>query len=327
MDRARIGDIITRSDNQKYIIIDDGFPIASISPDILQLPASSMLAKNLLGSRIGDNFNFNNRLTIKDISHSNYLEEINKKKKAIAEENQTKREITNTTNTLDAFNFQLTENLHRQRNIAVFNSQKQRENDERNEKERRKRNSYKNIIAKRDIRELIHFTNISNIKTIIEYGILPRKEVECKLPTTSVNDIYRYDNYKNATCLSVSFPNYKMFYKYQNENKNAHWAVISLNPELLTDLDIKYFLFFKENAAKNDSSICTFTEMFGNSNGCDPENPQAEILAFGTIPPKYIQKIYVRTLEDKTNLERAIWQNINIEVNTKYFTYRKGDYS
>ena len=66
--------------------------------------------------------------------------------------------------------------------------------------------------------------------------------------------------------------------------------------------------------------------MFGNSNGRDPENPQAEILAFGIISPKYIQRIYVKTLEDKNLLEQKLGRTIDIELNTKYFKYRAGDY-
>ena len=412
MDSVQIGDIITRSDGRKYAIIDDNFPMTDIAPDILQIPMSSTLAKNLIGGHIGDAFNYNNQLIISDISHSDYFETINKKKVTIAKENQIRREEADIKNALDTFDFQLADDLRQQSDASEYNKQrafaiynlkktiydstydrktspdltriinrainsgvisnaevahimqratiernnydkqqaliyakekereylawkkakekeeleKQRKIKETDERERRKRNNYKNIIASRGIKELIHFTNISNLETIIKYGILPRKEVDRRIPTASVNDMNRYDTYTNATCLSVSFPNYKMFYKYQNEDKDARWAVLSLKPELLTNFDVKYFFFYKENAAKNESSRCSFAEMFGSSNGCDPEDPQAEILAFGVIPPKYIQRIYVQTQEDKNNLERRIGRNIDIEVNAKYFKYRSGDY-
>jgi len=213
--------------------------------------------------------------------------------------------------------------LQFQKAIAI---RKQREIEERKNREHKKRESYRSIIASRGIKELIHFTNISNVETIVKYGILPRNILEKKLPAALINDINRYDNFRNAACLSVSFPNYKMFYKYQVEDSDARWAVLSLSPDLLADFNIKYFYFFKENAAKNDSSRCSFNEMFGNSSGCDPENPQAEILAFGVIPSKYIRKIYVRTSEDKVFLERKIGGRVNIELNTRYFKYRTGDY-
>ena len=66
--------------------------------------------------------------------------------------------------------------------------------------------------------------------------------------------------------------------------------------------------------------------MFGGSMGCNPENPQAEILAFGIIDPKYIQKIYVKTLDDKVFIERNAVVDVNVEVNARYFKYRSGDY-
>lgn len=412
MDVVQVGDTVVRSDGQKYMIIDDAFPASDISPEILQLPASSMLAQNLLGKHTGENFNYNSQLTISSIIHSNYLENVNSKKEALAKEKKTERESIEVKGALDEYDFQLADELNRKSSVYGFQTQranaidtlkkeihdatynrstppnlgraitnainygiitnnevstitkqaaeerkeydeqqaqiyfrkkqqeqleweraqkaerirKQRELQERQDQERRKRDSYRRIISSRGIKELIHFTNITNIETIVRYGILPRKLVNKKVPSASVNDMNRFDNYENATCLSVSFPNYKMFYKYQQEDPDARWAIISLKPELLTDFSINNFFFFKQNAARNDSSRCSFEDMFGDSNGCNPENPQAEILAFGIIPPKYIQKIYVKTLEDKNFLERKIGRHIGIELNTKYFRYRTEDY-
>ena len=34
------------------------------------------------------------------------------------------------------------------------------------------------IIKQKNIRKLVHFTKISNLKSIIEYGILSRKDIE-----------------------------------------------------------------------------------------------------------------------------------------------------
>ena len=408
MDGIQIGDTITRSDGQKYMIIDDSFPAANISSEIIQIPASSILANNLLGRHIGDNFNFNSQLTISNVVHSNYLEYVNNKKKNIAKENKKRRESIDIKNALYEYDFQLADELNRESNISGFQDQKanaieafkkavydsaynrisrsnldkmitnainygiitndeisritkrainerdeydkqqamiymrrkqqeqlewkraqeaeEAREQEREDRERRKRGSYRRVISSRNIKELIHFTNISNIETIVRYGILPRNIVDQEIPEALVNDMDRFDNYRNATCLSVSFPNYKMFYRYQNEDPDTKWVVISLSPGLLIDLAIRHFFFFKENAAKNDSLRCSFEEMFGNSIGRDPENPQAEILAFGIISPKYIQRIYVKTLEDKNLLEQKLGRTIDIELNTKYFKYRAGDY-
>ena len=408
MDEVQIGDIIARSDGQRYAIIDDDFPMTDISSDIIQLPASSSLAKNLIRCHIGDSFNFSSKLRIVEIAHSDYAKNINQKKKTIAEENRVSLVIANIKNAFNSFDFGAAEKINSQERVSDYSKYKSaairnlkkyiydfaysendisettkiitdaiesgaisenevfeikrravldrseddrlrilkeeqelsrrrkteeekrlkelREAEEKLAKERRKRNNYKRIVASRNIKELIHFTNILNVNSIMLHGLLPRRLVDREFPNAYVNDENRFDNYKNATCLSVSFPNYKMFYKYQNENKGMDWAVLSLNPELLADLDIRYFFFFKENAAKSDSSRCTFEQMFGGSMGCNPENPQAEILAFGIIDPKYIQKIYVKTLDDKVFIERNAVVDVNVDVNARYFKYRSGDY-
>ncbi len=420
METARVGDIIIRSDGKKYaIIIDNDFLMPNVTSEVIQLPQDSTLARNLIGARVGDYFNYGGQLKIEQIIHTDYQEKVDKQKALM---NRIEKHTAETERALNEFDFQLAEELNRQSRIkdyeillteairkfkkmvydsayykserrypgdlinkainsgVISNSEivdivglaeadkkayerrqaqerslmriqrqheeaqrqrklcelkrleeeekkrKEREAKEKEEKEQRKRNNYRNVIAEREIKELIHFTNIKNIRTIKEYGILPRSIVDKKLPNAIVNDTNRFDGYRNAVCLSVSFPNYKMFYKYQKENEGHSWAVISLKPELLADFGIKYFYFFPENAAKNSSSRCTFDEMFGNSSGCEPENPQAEILAFGTVPSGYIQKIYVRTTEDKRFLEQEINNSIIIEVNAKYFNYRTMDY-
>ena len=211
----------------------------------------------------------------------------------------------------------------RQEKIRLEAERKAKEEKRRNET--RKRDSYRRVVSERNIKELIHFTRIDNIPTILKYGILPRDKLDIYAPGAIINDPSRYDGHTNASCLSVSFPNYKMFYRYSNNNQNQ-WAVLSLAPQLLYDLDIDEFYFYPENAAKSETNRCSFTEMFGKSNNSYPEDPQAEILAFGIINPKYISKIYVVNNEAKNKLYQIANHYTNIEINGNYFKYRKDDY-
>lgn len=71
MSEVKIGDVITRSDGQKYIIFDDSIPLEGLSPDILRLSSDSTLAQNLLGSSVGDSFNFSGKYSIQDITPLN----------------------------------------------------------------------------------------------------------------------------------------------------------------------------------------------------------------------------------------------------------------
>lgn len=211
----------------------------------------------------------------------------------------------------------------RQEKIRLEAERKAKE--EKRRSESRKRDSYRRIISERNIKELIHFTRIDNIPTILEYGILPRDQLDIYAPEAIINDVSRYDGHTDASCLSVSFPNYKMFYHYSNNNQ-SQWAVLSLDPQLLYDLDIDEFYFYPENAAKSETNRCSFAEMFGKSNNNLPEDPQAEILAFGVINPKYISRIYVVNDEAKNRLSQTIGNHTNIVINREYFKYRKGDY-
>lgn len=197
--------------------------------------------------------------------------------------------------------------------------------EEKRRNETRKRDSYSRVVSERNIKELIHFTRIDNIPTILKYGILPRDKLDKYAPGSIRNDPFRNDGHTNASCLSVSFPNYKMLYRYSNNNQ-SQWAVLSLDPRLLYDLDIDEFYFYPENAAKSEINRCSFTEMFGKSNNSYPEDPQAEILAFGIINPKYISKIYVVNNEAKNKLYQIANHYTDIEINGNYFKYRKDDY-
>lgn len=71
MSAVKIGDVITRSDGQKYIIFDDSISLEGLSPDILRLSSDSALAQNLIGSNVGDSFNFSSIYSIQDITPLN----------------------------------------------------------------------------------------------------------------------------------------------------------------------------------------------------------------------------------------------------------------
>lgn len=200
------------------------------------------------------------------------------------------------------------------------------EREARRRKELTKRNSYQAVVQRRNIKELIHFTRIENVRSILIHGIIPRDSLPIYCPYAITNDSVRYDGHTDASCLSVSFPNYKMFYAYQNSDLTKHWAVLSLKPELLWDLNVNEFYFYPSNAAGSSIKCCPFDSMFGNSSLSDPEDAQAEILAFGTISPKHISKVYVKNESDKEFILSRYPTTIPIEVNVKYFKYREKDY-
>ncbi len=165
------------------------------------------------------------------------------------------------------------------------------------------------ILQKRNIRYLCHFTRLENLESILKHGLYPRTQIFNQYLNPNVrpdiqgifNDTVRADEKMDAICLSVSFPNSKMFYKLRCEQENTQWAVIVLDAKVLLD---KNCAFYPTNAANN----CVRHLSIENFRGCnalnalfnganeerqhllsqDPTDVQAEILVFDRIEACYI---------------------------------------
>lgn len=108
------------------------------------------------------------------------------------------------------------------------------------------------ICAERRITTLIHFTRIENLSSILQEGLLGRSLLERRGQDFVWNDEQRLDAHKEAVCLSISFPNYQMFFKYRRRTSHDHWVALLLDAKVLWELDCA---FFQENAASNTNRI------------------------------------------------------------------------
>ena len=178
------------------------------------------------------------------------------------------------------------------------------------------KNKIKEFLKNKNIVSIFHFTKLSNLESILKYGILSRKKLEEENIPYVFNDNERYDCMKMATCCSISFPNYKLFYRFQQIYNNDNWVVIELSPNILVDL---LCVFCKTNAAKKvitETNINSFREilnikyleeLFKNTDDANreilqipnnyPTDPQAEVLVLNSIDVKYINKIYCKNIE------------------------------
>lgn len=170
-------------------------------------------------------------------------------------------------------------------------------------------------IRRHRVEELIHFTALANLSSIVEHGIYTRKYFNRLDQEPAINDPERYDGFLDATSLSVSFPNSKLLYTFQCMYKRPY-VVIALDPKILLD---KKCLFFKKNAARSDRNSCGFEEMFDGQEGPNPRDVQAEILVFARIEPRYIKRIYVKD-EESFKIARRMFPNVR--VNGDYFYQR-----
>lgn len=176
-----------------------------------------------------------------------------------------------------------------------------------------------NEVQSRGINYLWHFTKIENLPSILINGLIPRAMLEAQNAIVAYNDTYRFDAQRGANCLSIGHPNYKMFYSLRRQNENQVWIVLAIKPDVLW---MKDCAFCHENAASNNvvaipidqrKSVQAFRQMFDAVEGkpsretlklpdsC-PTNPQAEILVFGVIEPRYIIGAITPTKDLETQL-------------------------
>lgn len=167
-----------------------------------------------------------------------------------------------------------------------------------------------NVLRRRNIYALVHFTRVENLDSIMTHGLQPRDVVDSAMNqiTGVTNDLYRIDGKRNANCLSVSFPNSKMFFRLRQENPNTSWVIIVVKPEIL---NTKLCAFYPTNAACNSvrhlpvANFCgpiAFENLFAQAiNGNtvinrhehnylleqDPTDVQAEVLVFDQIEPEH----------------------------------------
>lgn len=164
------------------------------------------------------------------------------------------------------------------------------------------------FIQERKITSLYHFTKADNLHGILRNGLLSRRTLDEKGISYLYNDEVRLENKLEANCLSIGFPNYKMFYKYRDQSSGDEWCVIELNPRILYE---KECLFCIENAASNNENNRSDEEKKGidglkklyyneeyrreiNLSSDFTTNPQAEVLVLDDIGVEYIEKIYFR---------------------------------
>ena len=94
---------------------------------------------------------------------------------------------------------------------------------------RRELHSY---IRGRGVTGLGHFTRLKNLESILRHGLLPRGTLEQMGAEYVANDELRLDHV-DGVCLSISFPNYKLFYKFRRKFPKEDWVVIDLSTDVI----------------------------------------------------------------------------------------------
>lgn len=169
----------------------------------------------------------------------------------------------------------------------------------------------------RKLVQLLHFTHVANVPSIRRYGIVPRAHLMAEPVKIVLMPVFadekRLDGHLEKNCLSMSFPNYKMFTRKRLEI-DGDWAVLKINPYIIAD---RYCEFTASNAARSDmlprGGIEGAQLLFCNwrlrqelgLQRPDPTDPQAEILEDSVIEPRYIMDVAVQTAAARDKLAKA----------------------
>lgn len=163
------------------------------------------------------------------------------------------------------------------------------------------------IVQQRNITRLFHFTHRDNLSAILTHGLISREVLDEQNIAYDYNDQVRFDGHLDAICLSISYPNAKMLFKYR-QLKDGDWILLAINPSILWE---KNCAFYSTNAASNnvrfnelesmqgvDAFSSLFSDdVFGNIRGENlpleyPTDVQAEVLVFDRIETTYIMNVF-----------------------------------
>lgn len=214
------------------------------------------------------------------------------------------------------------------------------------EVEEKEKQEIKDFIKKNNINEIIHFTQLDNLESIMEKGLLSTYVLERNKIKFSRNDYNRFDNLTNTICVSIGFPNYKMFYRLRDSDSLKKWVILIIKPEILYE---KTCVFCYENAASYNMNSKSIMERTGsqalenlfykfvdiNAGITRDEigirknhttNPQAEVLVFNRIEPSYIKGI-VFSNEDRELCKKYTGKYKDVKVVSNNYYYRaRSDY-
>lgn len=198
----------------------------------------------------------------------------------------------------------------------------------------------RSFMRNHQIDALFHFTRASNLPNIFRYGLLPRKAILEENIDSAFNDQYRYDNCENALCLSIGFPNYKMFYSLRMKDEEVNWAVIKLDASILLNFDCAFCISNAGSEEVYSTSLekrkgCrAFEKLYEDYPGQPsrsemgtknwyPTNPQAEVLVFGCVPLTYIKEVHFENETALVKYRSCIPSQICARICNKYFFPRE----
>lgn len=201
-------------------------------------------------------------------------------------------------------------------------------------------NSIKDFVKQRGIKHLKHFTKLSNLGSILQSGLVTRDVLVHEGKDDALNDRHRHDN-TNAVCVSIGFPNYKMFWGLRQDHPDTDWVIVVISKSALWELQCAFCV---ANAASTQISTTPLEQRmtldalrsmyddFDDKTRIQlgltddlPTNPQAEVLMLEGVPIQYIQGVYVQNDAIKAKVQK-LHPKLKVIVNENLFCPRS-DYT
>ena len=170
------------------------------------------------------------------------------------------------------------------------------------------------FVEEHKLETLFHFTRVENLSSILQMGLLGRSQLVERSIQFEEIDRSRQDRCPEAVCMTISFPNYKLFWakrKHYWERNGVHhnqWVVLLLEARLLWELDCAFCIY---NAAANTVTSIPLEErrkpealeaMFGDLKTVTrrrlnfppyyTSSSQAEVLVFDAVPVSYLKEVH-----------------------------------
>lgn len=182
---------------------------------------------------------------------------------------------------------------------------------------------------RRGIQYLMHFTQMANLASIVEHGLLSRGDLSRRGLRAFGSAPYRLDDEDEAISVSISAMNNEMFNAKQNKVGRADWVFLLLDPSVLWTHHCRFCSRsaatkeIKEHRGRLDGPW-GFAQMFSDSalvggsqaasyraaNGiadCEPTYRDAEVQVFGRIAPELI----IHAWTDRLDVAERVQNELN----------------
>ena len=176
----------------------------------------------------------------------------------------------------------------------------------------KKAKELKKLIKKHKLSFLTHFTHIDNLRSILQYGILPASVLKNNRIFSSVrfNSVSLPPEWERFISFNLSFPDYKLFMRLQN-HQPSDWIILLIDIKAILDFPCYFFPDRANDCISRAAFPGQLLEQYRNPQDLAalftdqdeikrssleipvsyPTNPGTEILSSFPVSPAYISQI------------------------------------